>query len=242
MQGLLVDYGEGHVSYGYTSNQLAVGSKYLKVRSTQNYLLHYHNSPLQIVALGYEYLDTEGKKVSGDEGADNVRSHGMALYRVSIGYPLASLFTASDAVAIDLKLNSALHLGDIGVAKLGETWQGELDAWIGTEARLYHRLYHRAGGSLKLKLADDRISVSLGGEVHDTIDGQIEHPDADGEFDIRVTSLSIAGVFELIPSQDISFSASYGRYEQAVTARLGGEEYQDDSWGTGGRFVIKKKF
>ena len=242
LQGLLIDNGEGRISYGYTSTKAAT-SKHLRIRSTQHYLLHYRTGSLQITGLGYEYFDTEGKKVSGDEGADNVRSHGVALYRAGINYPLVPLFTDSDAIAIDLKLSSALHLGDIGWVKLGESWQGELNEQVGEEADLNHRLYHRAAGSLKFKLADQRISVSLGGEIHNTIGGNIELADAeDGSFDIRYTILSIAGVVDLLPSQDISLSGSFGRYEQAVTASFGGEEYERNNWGTSGRFVIKKDF
>ena len=235
LKGTLIDNGEDQISYGYTATKLST-SKHLRVRSIQNYLLSYRSGPLHIASLGYEYVDP--KKLSGDEGADNVRSHGAALYRVGIKYPL----TASDAMAIDLKLNSVLHLGDIGLIKLGETWQGELNAWAGDDADLHHKLYHRGGGSIKVELADGRVKLSFGGEIHHTIGGNITLSDADGDFDLSYTILLVAGVFDIIPSQDISLSASFGRYDQSVNAKLGSETYENDSWGTSGRFLMQKKF
>ena len=167
-----------------------------------------------------------------------MRSHGAALYRADIKYPL----TASDAITIDLKLNSVLHLGDIGLVNLGETWQGELNAWAGDDADLDHRLYHRAGGSINVELADGRVNLSFGREVHHTIGGNITLPDENGDFDLSYTILSVAGVFDILPSQDISLAASFGRYYQSVNAKLGSETYENDSWGTSGRFLMKKKF
>ena len=242
LKGTLRDNGEEHMSYGYTSSKLST-SKYFRVYSTQNYLLSYRSGPLHIAGLGYEYVDTESKKLSGDEGADNVRSHGAALYRVGIKYPLTSIFTASNALAINLKLNSVLHLGDIGWATLGETWQDELNAWAGEDANLIHSLYHRAGGSINIELADGRLNLSLGGEIHHAIGGNIILADANGDFDLSYTILSVAGVFNLIPSKDIALSLSFGRYDQSVSAVFNGQNYQHDSWGTSGRvLLVKQKF
>ena len=242
IKGTLIDNGARQLSYGYNSVELST-SKHLRLYSTQNYLLSYRIGSLHISGLGYEYVDTEGKKLSGDEGADNVRSHGAALYRANIKYPLTFLFSDSDATAIDLKLNSTLHLGDIGFATLGETWQDELNAWIGESADLHHTLYHRAGGNIKIKLADEQVSITLGGEIHHTVGGKITYPNAeDGDFDLNYRILSVAGDFIIIPSQDISLFASFGRYDQSVNAQLGEETYKQDSWGTSGRFLLKKKF
>lgn len=241
VKGTLFDNGKERMSYGYTATKLST-SKHLRVYSTQNYLLSYRTDVLHIAGLGYEYFDTEGKKLSGDEGADNVRSHGTALYRAGIKYPLTDLFTDSDALALDLKLNSVLHLGNIGLVKLGETWQGELNDWAGEAADLDHTLYHRAGGSINVELAEGLINLNLGGEIHHTIGGNITHPDTDGDFDLTYTILLVAGVFDIIPTQDISLAASFGRYDQSVKAKLGNQTYEDNSWGTSGRFVLQKDF
>ena len=242
LQGTLIDNGAERMSYGYTASKLST-SKHLRVYSTQNYLLSYRSGPLHIAGLGYEYVDTEGKKLSGDEGADNVRSHGVSLYRAGIKYPLTAIFTTSDALDINLKLNSVLHLGDIGVITLGETWQDELNTWASEDADLIHNLYHRAGGSLNIELADGHINLSLGGEIHHTIGGGIILADADGDFDLTYTILSVAGVFDIIPSHDIALSLSFGRYDQSVNAMLNGQDYEHNSWGTSGRvLVVVKKF
>ena len=240
LKGTLIDNGEKRMSYGYTASKLST-SKHLRVYSTQNYLLSYRSGPLHIAGLGYEYVDTEGKKLSGDEGADNVRSHGVSLYRAGIKYPITAIFTASDALDINLKLNSIMHLGNIGIVTLGETWQDELNTWAGEDADLIHKLYHRAGGSLNIELADGHINLSLGGEIHHTIGGDIVLANADGSFDLTYTILSVAGVFDIIPSQDIALSLSFGRYDQSVNATLNAQDYKHDSWGTSGRVLLVKK-
>ena len=225
IKGTLIDNGAGQLSYGYNAIKLSTNNKHLRLYSTQNYLLSYRIGSLHIAGLGYEYVDTEGKKLSGDEGADNVRSHGASLYRAEIKYPF--LFNASDSIAIDLKLNSALHLGDIGFATLGETWQEELNAWAGDDANLHHALYHRAGGNIKIKLADEQVSITLGGEIHHTVGGDITHPHReDGNFALNYRVLSIAGDFIIIPSQDISLFASFGRYDQSIDAKLGTPDFR----------------
>ena len=240
----LVDNGEGNMSYGYVNTDAVVGGTRVFFRHARGYLLRYHEGSVQIAGLGYEYVDNQLSALSHPgESADPVRSHGVALYRAGINYPIMDLFTTSDALAINLKLNSAMHLGDIGPVKLGETWQGELNDWAGEDADLDHLLYHTAGGSINVALADGRINLTFGGAVQHSIDGDINRPMmADGDFDIRNTTISVGGTADLLPEHNISLEAWYDRYNQSTAANLDGQRYDNDASGTWARIAVKKGF
>ena len=239
--GILINNGEGNLSFGYTNVVSYGGSSKLTLRGIENYLLHYHQGHFQIAAVGHEYIDTDGSNLSDD--TDEVRSHGLAVYRAGLNYPVADLFTSNDVIDIRLKLNSAVHLGDIGPVKLGETWQGELNDWAGDAANLDHLLYHRAGGSINMTFADDRIKLSFGGALQHTVGGDIKADTHEqGEFDIVRTTLAVSGSIKLIPQHDVALKGYFKRYDQSVEASLGSESYDDDAWGTASRIVLIKKF
>lgn len=241
---LLIDKGEGNVSYGYVNTDVGVMATRVLFRNMRGYLLHFHEGPIQIAGLGYEYVDNAFSllKTPGESG-DPVRSHGVALYRAGLNYPITDVFTTSDALAINLKLNSALHLGDIGPVKLGETWQGELNDWAGEDADLDHMLYHTAGGSINVSLADGRVNLSLGGSIQHTIDGDIKRPMMpDGDFDIRNTTIGVGGTVDLLPDHGISLEGWYKRYDQSAEANLDGNRYDYDANGTFARVTAKKAF
>ena len=247
--GLVFDYGEGNMSYGYLNTDIFVGGTSMIFRNARGYLLHFHEGPLQIAGIGYEYVDNDLNALSREgKSGDTVRSHGVALYRAGINYPITDLFTTSDALAINIKLNSAMHLGDIGSVKLGETWQGELEGWvldeIGGGADLEHLLYHTAGGSINFSLADGRINFMVGSAVQHTIGGEIDNPGMgeDGDFDITNTTIAVGGTADIMPDHGISVEAWFERYDQYVNAELNGKSYDHDASGTWGRFALRKKF
>ncbi len=241
---LLFDYGEGDMSYGYLNADVFVGGTRVHFRNAHSYLLHYHKGPVQIAGLGYEYVDNNLDALNKpDESGDPVRSHGVALYRAGINYPLTDLLATREVLAIDLKLNSAMHLGDIGPAKLGETWQGELNDWVGDDADLDHLLYHTAGGSIRVSLADGRIKLNFGGAVQHTIDGNIQRPGGEeGDFDIINTTLAVGGEADILPAHGISLRARFERFDQSVEADLDGNSYDHDASGTRLRAVMRKSF
>lgn len=240
--GLLINKGDGNVSYGYLNADAFVGGSTMFFRNARAHLLRYHKGPFQVAALGYEYIDNDLNTLSNvDESGDAVRSHGVALYRAGINYPITDLFTTSDALAINIKLNSAMHLGDIGPVKLGETWQGELNDWAGEGADLDHLLYHSAGGSINVSLADDRINLSFGGGIQHTIDGDIKRSGmADGDFDIVNTAVGVGGTIDLLPDHNISLEGYFESYTQSVDANLDGKMHDADYTGTWSRVVLKK--
>lgn len=241
---LLLDNSEGNISYGYVNTDIFVVPTRMFFRNVRGYLLHFHEGPIQIAGIGYEYVDNGlNLLTTPGESGDPVRSHGVALYRAGLNYPITDLFTTSDALAINLKLNSALHLGDIGPVKLGETWQGELNDWAGEDAELEHMLYHTAGGSINVSLADGRINLSFNGSIQHTIDGDIKRPMmADGDFDIRNTAIGVGGTVDLFPDHGISLEALYKRYDQSAEANLDGNRYEYDANGTWARIAAKKAF
>lgn len=240
LRALLIDSGEGQVSYGYVNTKAFVGATHLNIPGFEGYLLHYHLGPFQAAAVGYEYVDTG---ISTLDGADGVRSHGASLYRAAMKYPLTSLFTTSDAIGIDIKLNSTMHLGDIGPVKLGETWQGELNDWTGEDNELEHRLYHRAGGSINLMLADGRINLAFGGAVQHSIDGKVDSSmHENGDFSIVRTTLLAGGTIKLLPSHNITLEGFYERYDQSTEAEFDGKEYDENDKGTWARVAITKAF
>lgn len=241
---LLLDNGEGNMSYGYANTDIFVVPTRALFRNMRGYLLHFHDGPIKIAGIGYEYVDNGlNLLTTPGESGDPVRSHGVALYRAGLNYPITDLFTTSDALAINLKLNSALHLGDIGPVKLGETWQGELNDWAGEDAELEHMLYHTAGGSINLSLADGRVNLSLNGSIQHTIDGDIKRPlQADGDFDIRNTTVGVGGTVDLFPDHGISLEAWYKRFDQSAQANLDGKRYDYDANGTWARIAAKKTF
>ena len=241
---LLFDNGEGTMSYGYVNTDMFVAATRTIVRNARGYLLRYHQGPIQIAGFGYEYIDNDVSSLTTPgESADAVRSHGVALYRAGLKYPISDLLMVNDALTINLKLNSAMHLGDIGPVKLGETWQGELNDWASEDANLDHLLYHSAGGSINFSLANDRINFSFGGAIQHSINGDIQRAGmADGDFDIRNTTLTIGGTIDLLPDHGISLEAFYDRYDQHAEANLDGQHYDYDSSGTWARIAAKKKF
>lgn len=237
--GLVINNGEGNVSFGYTNVRSFGGSSALTFWNIENYLLHYHQGPFQIAGVGHEYVDFDA--TFGE--MDNVRSHGLAVYRAGINYPISDHLAVGDVVEIRLKLNSAMHLGDIGPVKLGETWQAELNDWAGDEADLDHLLYHRAGGSINLTFADDRINLSFGGALQHTVGGDIKADGMErGEFDIVHTTLSASGSIVLLPQHDVTLKGYFERYDQSVDADLGSESFDGDDWGTESRIALVKKF
>ena len=241
---LLFGYGEGNISYGYLNADTFVGGTRVHFRNARGHLLRYYKGTVQIAGLGYEYVDNDLNALSNpDESGDPVRSHGVGLYRAGINYPIMDLFTASDALAINLKLNSAMHLGDIGPVKLGETWQGELNDWAGGDADLDHLFYHTGGGSVNFSLADGRVNLSLGATIQHTIDGDIHRPGMpDGNFDIVNTILAVGGTADLLPAHAISLEAWFERYDQSVEANMDGNSYDHDSSGTWLRAALRKSF
>ena len=240
--GLLINNGEGQLSFGHLSADSRTGGT-LMLYDAQAHLLHYNEGPFSVVALGYEYHDGDTRDLSGDEGSDGVRVHGVSLYRAGLNYPLAPYLTKSDAIDINLKLNSAMLVGDIGPVKLGETWQGQLNDWAGDEADLDHMLYHIAGGSINLNFANDRIGLSIGGMVQHSIDGDINAPgQMQGDFDIVNTALAVAGSIVVLPEHDVSLKGYFERYDQSVDANFDGKSYEENSWGTWGRVVVEKQF
>ncbi len=241
---LLIDNGDGGMSYGYVNTDALVGRTRVFFRNARGYLLRYHDGPVQIAGLGYEYVDNDLNLLANPgESADSVRSHGVALYRAGINYPLTDLFTSGDALAVNLKLSSAMHLGDIGPVKLGETWQGELNDWAGEDADLDHMLYHTAGGSINVSFADGRVNLILGGYVQHTIDGVIKRPmEADGDFDIRNVAISVGGTVDLLPDDGISLVAVYNRHDQSTDANLDDKRYDNEASGTWARVVARKAF
>ena len=239
---LLFDYGENNINYGYLNTDIFVGGTRMHFRNARAYLLRWSNGVVKIAGLGYEYVDNDLKALNNpSESGDPVRSHGVALYRAGVNYPITDLFTTSNALAVNLKLNSAMHLGGVGPVKLGETWQGELNGWAGDDADLDHLLYHTAGGSIDVHLADDRIKLTFGGAIQHTIDGDIKRPgQADGNFDIRNTLVSIEGNVGL--TDDVSLNVWFHRYDQSTQANLEGKRYDNDASGTRGRLAVIKKF
>ena len=234
---LLFNNGEGKMSYGYLNTDAFVGGTTVNILNARAHLLRWHEGVFQIAALGYEYNDLYLNDLSNpDERGDPVRSHGAAIYRAGIKYPITDLFTTSDALAVNVKLNSAMHLGDIGPVKLGETWQAELNDWAGDGADLNHLLHHSAGGSINVSLADGRINLTFGGGIQHTIDGDIKKAGmAEGDFDIVNTTVSVGGTVQL--SERIKLEAWFDRYDQATEAYLGGQSYEHNASGTWGRFA-----
>ena len=241
---LMVDNGEGNMSYVHLNTDTFVGGTTMHFRNARGHLLHWHDGPLQIAGLGYEYVDNDLNALSDpDRSGDPVRSHGVSLYRAGVNYDVTHLFTSSDKLAVSVKLNSAMHLGDIGPVKLGETWQGELNDWAGETAELDHMLYHTGGGSINVSLADNRINLSFGGVIQNTIDGDINRPMMpDGNFSIRNTIVAAGGTADLLPDHGISLEAWFERYDQSTSANLDGESYEHDAAGTWARVAVKKDF
>ena len=241
---LMVNNGEGNMSYGYVNADTFVGGTTMHFRNARGYLLKLSEGNFQVAVFGYEYVDNDLNALSDpDRSGDPVRSHGVALYRAGWQQPLTHLFTSSDKLAINLKLNSAMHLGDIGPVKLGETWQGELNDWAGEAAELDHMIYHTGGGSINVSLADGRINISLGAVIQNTIDGDINRPMMpDGNFSIRNTIVAAGGTADLLPDHGISLEAWFERYDQATEADLDGESYKHDAAGTWARIAVKKDF
>ncbi len=243
-QIVLVDNGEGNMSYGYLNADTFVGGTKMHFRNARAYLLRWHDGPFQIAGFGHEYIDNDLNVLSDpDRSGDPVRSHGVALYRAGVKHDVTYLFTSSDKLAINLKLNSAAHLGDVGPVKLGETWQGELNDWAGEEAELDHMLYLQHGGSIDVSLADGRINLSFGGLVQHTVDGDINRPMMpDGDFSIRNTIIAVGGTADLLPDHNISLEAWFERYDQSTEANLDGKSYDQKAAGTWARIAAKKVF
>ena len=242
VSGLLIDNGKDKISYVFLMVDTFTGTG-MMAHSIFGHLLHYHKEPWQIAAVGYEYLDMDLSAIAGDTGIDGVRTQGLAIYRASFNLPLSERLMSNKTVKINLKLNSSVLLGGMGPMSFGDTWQDDLSHWS-EGADLNHSFYHTIAVSLRARLADNRVKLTLSGSRRDTIRGSIRKGGQEqGEFDATNTTLMILGSLDVFPQQKISLDASLYRFNQTVSANFNdGEQHESDGWTTYGLLAVRKLF
>lgn len=243
INGLLINNGKNKMSYAFLMVNAAIGSG-ATTHSIFSHLLHLNKKNMQVVALGYEYTDTDLSAIAGDRGDnDGIRTQGVSMYRASVNLPLTEYLLKNDSIAINVKLNSSMQLGSIRATSLGISKQQDLNRLF-KGADLNHSLHHTAGISVRTILANERIKLILTGSRRDTIRGTIRKEQQNtGKFDATNTTIVLLGSINAIPEYKVFVEARISRFSQMLTAEsTDGEQYMSDNKRTMTLLSIRKLY